>query len=264
MKPSSVDRENYILDKIFIAGDYQLKFARNDADLEEVLRLRFNVFNLELGEGLEESYITHQDRDPYDTVCHHLMVVHRPTSKVIGTYRMQTQSMANMGSGWYSAGEFDFSVMPSYILDEGVELGRACIDRDHRTSSALFLLWKGVAWYLIASGKRYLFGCSSINSQDPTEGNRTFTFLKQQGKIHPQVLLPARADFNCGKPAEFDEQTLFVDIPKLFRAYMNYGSKVCSLPAIDRAFKTIDFLMLFDLQELDPRVKQFFMWDFNL
>jgi len=189
--------------------------------------------------------------------------VHKPTSKVIGTYRMQTQRMAQEGAGWYSAKEFDFSMMPAPILDEGIELGRACIERDHRNSPVLFLLWKGVAWYLYASQKRYLFGCCSINSQDPIEGQRAFTFLKLQQRVSPNVLLTPKPDYHCGKPVDFDENTLFVDIPKLFRAYMNYGSKVCSLPAIDRGFKTIDFLMLFDLQELDPRIKQFFMWDFN-
>jgi len=264
MKFMPLDQKDIVLDKTFAVGDYQLRFVKNDADLNEVLRLRFDVFNLELGEGLEESYITRRDEDPFDSVCHHLMVVHKPTSKVIGTYRMQTQSMAQHGVGWYSAGEFDFSAMPSNILDEGIELGRACIDQGHRNSPVLFLLWKGVAWYLWASGKRYLFGCCSINSQDPMEGQKAFVFLKQQKRVSCSVLLHAKADFDCGSPLEFDEKTLFVDIPKLFRAYMNYGSKVCSYPAIDKAFKTIDFLMLFDFQELDQKVRQFFTWDFNL
>ena len=260
----TTDQLNLILDKTFTVSDYQLKFVKDEADLNEVLHLRFNVFNLELGEGLEESYKTHRDEDPFDSVCHHLMVVHKPTSKVIGTYRMQTQSMAQKGSGWYSAGEFDFSKMPLNILEESIELGRACIDRDHRNSPVLFLLWKGVAWYLWANGKRYLFGCCSINSQDPIEGQRALTFLKHQKRVSSIVMLPALPVFDCGDIQEFDEKTLMVDIPKLFRAYLNYGSKVCSYPAIDRAFKTIDFLMLFDIHEFDPKLKQFFTWDFKL
>ena len=259
-----LDQESIILDKTFVIKDYQLRFVRSEADLNEVLHLRFNVFNLELGEGLQESYITHRDEDPFDRVCHHLMVVHMPTGKVIGTYRMQTRSMADAAAGWYSANEFEFSYMPSKVLDEGIELGRACIDKGHRNSPVLFLLWKGVAWYLWAGGKRYLFGCSSINSQDITEGKRAYMFLKRENHVHPSVLLPAKGEFDCGLLPDFDEQSMFVDIPKLFRAYMNYGSKVCSLPAIDRGFKTIDFLMLFDLQALDPKIRQFFLWDFKL
>src|SRR6266481_10111805 len=35
-------------------------------------------------------------------------------------------------------------------------------------------------------------------------------------------------------------------LPRLFRAYLDISARVCGPPAIDRAFKTIDFLMLVD------------------
>jgi putative hemolysin len=40
--------------------------------------------------------------------------------------------------------------------------------------------------------------------------------------------------------------------PRLLRAYLNIGAKVCAAPAMDREFKTIDFLTLMDLQNLPP------------
>ena len=43
-------------------------------------------------------------------------------------------------------------------------------------------------------------------------------------------------------------------IPKLLRAYLAVGAKICGPPAIDPEFKTIDFLTLMDLQALHPRV----------
>ena len=43
-------------------------------------------------------------------------------------------------------------------------------------------------------------------------------------------------------------------IPKLLRAYLVVGAKICGPPAIDREFKTIDFLTLMDLEALHPRV----------
>lgn len=43
-------------------------------------------------------------------------------------------------------------------------------------------------------------------------------------------------------------------VPKLLRAYLAIGAKICGPPALDRGFKTIDFLTLLDLQALDPRV----------
>lgn len=38
--------------------------------------------------------------------------------------------------------------------------------------------------------------------------------------------------------------------PKLFQSYLNYGAKVCSEAAIDRVFKTIDYLVILDIEEL--------------
>jgi len=50
-----------------------------------------------------------------------------------------------------------------------------------------------------------------------------------------------------------------VDPPKLLRAYLTIGAKICSEPAIDWEFKTIDFLTLLDLQTLHPRVAARFL-----
>ncbi len=47
--------------------------------------------------------------------------------------------------------------------------------------------------------------------------------------------------------------------PKLLRAYLTIGAKICSEPAIDRDFRTIDFLTLLDLQTLHPRVAARFL-----
>jgi len=47
-------------------------------------------------------------------------------------------------------------------------------------------------------------------------------------------------------------------LPKLFKIYLSFGAKVCSAPVIDRFFKTIDFLMIFDLDDLDERNYRFF------
>src|SRR5882672_4329686 len=44
-------------------GDYTLRFARDARDLDAVCKLRFEVYNLELNEGLEASYRTHRDID---------------------------------------------------------------------------------------------------------------------------------------------------------------------------------------------------------
>jgi putative hemolysin len=236
-------------------GKYTVRFARTPDELEAIQKLRFEVFNLELGEGLEESYQTGRDEDRFDPVCHHLMVIHNETNRIVGTYRMQTSAMAQAYGGFYSVDEFALDGMPGDIIDNAVEVGRACVAREHRNRQVLFLLWRGLAAYVDLNKKRYLFGCCSLTSQDPVEGRRVMDYLEREGNTHPGLEVKPQPDWQCydldcpPEPPPSDEK---VDLPQLFRIYLRYGAKVCGPPAIDRFFKTIDYLVVLDVEELDP------------
>jgi putative hemolysin len=235
------------------AGSYTLRFARNVADLDEILRLRFRVFNLELHEGLDSAHATGRDEDEFDALFHHLMIIHRPTGETVGTYRMQTSAMARSARGFYSAGEFDFSGFPAPLLAATVEIGRACVAREHRTGRVLHLLWRGLAEYLVWNSGHALFGCCSLTSQDLALGARAYRHLQRLGCEHPSVRLPPLPGLEC-EPGDVapDAPAAPVHIPALFQSYLTLGAKICGPPAIDRLFKTIDFLVLLDTRELDP------------
>lgn len=238
---------------------YTVRYARTSDELDAVLRLRFEVFNLELGEGLAESFETGRDEDAFDAVCRHLMVVERSTGAVVGTYRLQTSAMAATGRGFYTASEYDLGEVPRDVLDDAVELGRACIAREHRNTRVLFLLWKGLAAYVAHNGKRYLFGCCSLTSQDPEEGARVAAWLEAKGHVETAFALKARRGFECGENGEDRAKAqrregrrdhADVRIPPLFGIYLRYGAKVCGAPALDRAFGTIDFPVMLDVHAL--------------
>lgn len=248
------------------AGPYRAYFARSSSELDDVLRLRFEVFNLELGEGLDDSFATGRDADAFDVQCHHLLVRDLRSGEVVGTYRMQTVEMADAGAGFYSDGEFDLADLPHAVREASVELGRACIAREHRNKMVLFLLWKGLASYMVSTDKRYLFGCSSITSRDPRDGLKVEHQLRNDGFYSDLVLEPLDG-LCCDEAPEldgasFDEATVAswpeLEIPRLFRTYLRYGSKICSRPAIDREFKSIDFLTLLDLEDLSSRARALF------
>jgi putative hemolysin len=115
------------------AGPYVARLALTEQERAETYRLRFMVFNLELNEGLQSAYVDGFDKDRFDDVCDHLIVQERSTGAVVGTYRIQMGDIAGCNFGYYSEQEFCFGpyeVMRSQI----VELGRACIHRDHRSS----------------------------------------------------------------------------------------------------------------------------------
>lgn len=233
------------------AGRYLLRFASTAAELDRVLRLRFEVFNLELGEGLDEAYRTGRDEDDLDVHFHHLMILCRDTGEVVGTYRMQTAEMAARLGGFYSAGEFDLSRIAPEVMERSVEIGRACVAKDHRNGRVLHLLWRGLATYLAWNRKAYLFGCCSLTSQDAAVGEAAFRHLLAQDTLHPAIAVTPLPGLECEVAP--DAALPPAHIPALFQSYLNLGAKICGPPAIDRLFKTIDFLVVLNADELAPR-----------
>ncbi len=236
------------------SGPYAVRLAATDEERAAVYRLRFVVFNLELNEGLESAYSDGYDIDRFDAVCDHLIVEERESGKVIGTYRLQMGGVAGRHGGYYSEQEFDFSPYEA-MRSQIVELGRACIDRDHRSSEVLHLLWRGIAQYVLAKGGRYMMGCCSLPSLDAAFGHAVYRSLKNY-MVEPALMTRPRAAHVL--PCVVEEMP-DARPPKLLRAYLTIGARICSEPAIDREFKTIDFLTLLDLQTLHPRVAARFL-----
>ncbi len=264
MRPTGADiQARFALEEIpapeFADGQYVVRFARSSAEIEAALRLRFDVFNLELGEGLESSHITGLDEDRFDAVCHHLIVVERGSGAVVGTYRLQTLEMTGAVADFYCACEFELEVLPSEVLTRSLEIGRACVAPKHRNTRVLFLLWKGLAAYALLTKKRYLFGCCSLTSQDAGEAWRAMRRLERDDAFHRDFFVRPRASFVCETETLYDEnESADWHLPKLFHTYLRFGAKVCSPPAIDREFKTIDFFVLFDLDAIDEKYRQMF------
>lgn len=237
-----------------VHGPYELRLAQTEAERISAYRLRFEVFNLELKEGLDRAYETGQDMDQFDAICDHLIVEDRRGSTIVGTYRLQTGLTAGTNAGYYSEREFDFSPYEP-LRDSMVELGRACIHRNHRSTEVLLLLWRGIIQYAVQHAARYLIGCCSLTSQDPAEGTSVFAALS--GSLaETRLRTTPQAGFTMPSVRGADREP---KLPKLLRTYLAVGAKICGPPAIDREFKTIDFLTLMDLDHLHPRLRSRFL-----
>lgn len=225
---------------------YSLRLAAGPSDLHGAQTLRFLVFNLELNEGLESSYATCRDEDPFDEVCDHLVVEDTATGTIVGTYRLQTGTMAAVNRGYYSAGEFDLGHFDP-VRSELVELGRACVHSEHRNLAVLSLLWRGIVDYARARRGRYLMGCSSLPTVDPVTGATAYsqlmrTHLAPAGwRTEPLPTCRCPLDMLLNEP---------VRISRLLASYLSLGAWICGPPAMDHEFRTIDFLTLLDLDRL--------------
>ncbi|MBW4645389.1 MAG: GNAT family N-acetyltransferase [Goleter apudmare HA4340-LM2] len=227
---------------------YILKLATTEEELESILRLRFQVFNLELGLGFSNSSHTQMDRDKFDAVCHHLLLIAKSTGQPIGTYRMQSYTIASQGLGFDAADIFDLNGIPDSVLQASVEVGRACIAKEYRNSQAFLLLWEGLANYLILSQSKYFFGCASLLTQNPWQATCAYHYFRQNNLMHPNILVYPNAGYTLEIHQDCPD-SCHVDIPNIVQAYLNIGAKICSLPAIDQQFKTIDFLTISNIDE---------------
>jgi putative hemolysin len=216
------------------------------------------------------------DTDQFDLVCEHLLVEDKqednPGRRIVGTYRMQSGTTAAENLGYYSEQEFSFA--PYEPLRTGIlELGRASIDREHRTPEVLMLLWRGIAQYATDMGLRYLIGCSSLNSKDPAEGWQVYRQLEKY-RVSPEFETEPTAAYACpaeqeGRhaqpPVQQEDQSLPtppstpVKVPKLLRTYLAIGACIGGPPAWDREFGTIDFLTLLDLKLVSPSARNHFL-----
>jgi len=238
---------------------YTVKLAATAQEFRAALRLRYEVFNLEMQEGLTSSHASGHDFDRFDAVVDHIIVTCNYSNRIVGTYRVQTGAVAARNIGYYSEQEFDFRPYEP-LRRQLLELGRACIHQHHRNTQVLMLLWKAIAQYGIQRGCRYLMGCSSLNTQDSAIGAAVHGKLEKflaapdlRTKPHPAY----RLDPNC---AAIPDGEAAVDpdlgdgeeakVPKLLRAYLTVGAQICGPPALDRQFGTIDFLTLLDLARI--------------
>ena len=232
-------------------SQFRAGMAESLEDLIDCQRLRYLVFNCELGEGLDSSARIGLDRDRYDFICDHLMVREIRTGQLVGTYRMQSGFRAKGNLGYYSEQFFDFAPFEG-LRAEVLELGRACVHTEFRNSAVLHMLWKGIARYATSCGARYLLGCSSVTSQDENEGIALYEQLREKHLIEPALRTKPRPNFACRST---NASTPAPPAPRLFRAYLDVSARLCGPPAIDREFKTIDFLTLIDLQRIPDRLR---------
>ncbi len=219
------------------------------------MKLRFEVFNLELGEGHASSFLTGRDRDEFDSTSHHLILIDRSNERVIGTYRLRTYETTKAIEGFCLSHEFDLSTLPLEVLAKGIEISRFCIAKAHRNFRSQKVLWNGLSLALTQTDKRYIFGALALATQDPLEAGRIFDRLRDEDQIHSEFKVKPKPGSKCLWYRIPDERQRRILIPSWFRICLRSGTKLCGPPAINRQFRTIDFPALLDLKQIAPSTR---------
>jgi putative hemolysin len=233
-----------------------VQVARTAADVRAAQRLRYEVFATEMGARLSGP-AAGIDEDRFDAHCDHLLVREVGSGDVVGTYRILGPHAAERAGGYYSEQEFDFTRFAP-LRASLVEIGRSCVRADHRTGSAITLLWAGLARYMLARGHAYLVGCASLSMAD---GGRAAASAYRQ--IAARHLSPPeyRAEPFRRLPCRSVAPEPKVELPPLIKGYLRVGAYVCGKPAWDPDFNTADLLMLLPLAQLNPRYARHYLGD---
>jgi putative hemolysin len=240
-------------------GALEVKLASTFAELDAALRLRFEVFNLELREGLSDSYERGYDTDAYDAWCDHLIVKDLTNNSVIGTYRLLRGSVAAHQIGFYSENEFDLYNLKR-LPGEVLELGRSCVARSHRSLTTINLLWAAIARYAGERDIRHLFGCASLHCVAAAEVQPLYAYLRKRHfapedfRVYPHE--ECRLPIQEATGEELDESALRRQLPPLLKGYLRAGALVCGAPAFDAEFSTADVLVLMRLEQMAGRYQQ--------
>jgi putative hemolysin len=229
-------------------GNLGVRLAACPQEIDAVQALRYRVFYEEMGARPDAATArTRRDRDAYDTVADHLLVVDHTLGEgpesVVGTYRLiQRDSAARIG-GFYSAGEYDISRIeanPGRIM----ELGRSCVDGGYRNRAVMQLLWRGIAAYVFLHKIDLMFGCASLPGIDPDALEMELTYLYYNhlapAAIRPRALPHRYIEMRRIDRDSVDARAALNRLPPLIKGYLRLGGFVGDGAVIDADFNTTD------------------------
>src|SRR5262245_8323722 len=241
------------------AGNLEVKLATNLTELDAAMRLRFEVFNLELQEGLVSSYDRGYDTDAYDAYCDHLIVKDLTSGEVVGTYRLLRGSQAERHIGFYSENEFELGNLKR-LRGETLELGRSCVAATHRSFATLNLLWSAIVKYAGDRDLRHLFGCASLHVSAASEVQPVYSYLRakhfapEKYRVYP--VESCRMMVSEGAEEPIDSRAALGKLSPILKGYLRTGAMICGAPAYDAEFGTADVLAILEMEKMAGRYNQ--------
>lgn len=219
--------------------------ARSDAEVLEAQRLRYRIFAEEMGASLPDGK-KGIDRDIYDKYCEHLLVRESDDNRVVGTFRMLPPEQAHKIGGYCSQNQFDLTRL-HHLRERMVEVGRACVHRDHRSGATFTELLGGISQYMKQNRHEYLIGSTCISIAD---GGHVAASLYR--KLHRIYGAPIEYTVFPRNPLPLEALNPYLDapVPPLLKGYLRLGAWICGEPAWDPAFNTADLLVLLPISRM--------------
>ncbi len=246
-------KRSYILEEEgFSFGPILVRLAKSKAEIEAAQKLRYDVFYTEYGakpeNGMEALGL---DFDRFDPLADHLIVIDTRIDmlphRVVGTYRLIRQEVAEKNGGFYTKNEFDISPLLS-ACDNILELGRSCVHKDYRMRPVMQLLWQAIAEYIAHHNIELLFGCASFHGTDIQSVSEGLSYLYHKHlapeDLCPQALPALYRPMNLKREGDYDPKRAFAALPALIKGYLRLGGFIGDGAVIDEQFNTIDVCVI--------------------
>jgi L-ornithine Nalpha-acyltransferase len=230
------------------SGNLGVRLAAGPLEIDAVQALRYRVFYQEMGARADaETARSHRDRDAYDAVADHLLVVDHSLGEgpegVVGTYRLIQREAARRIGHFYSSDEYDITrieALPGRIL----ELGRSCVDNGYRNRSVMQLMWRGIAAYVFLHKIELMFGCACLQGVDPDALALELAYLYYNhlapASIRPRALPDRYIEMRRLEREQVDARAALTRLPPLIKGYLRLGGFVGDGAVIDPQFNTTD------------------------
>jgi putative hemolysin len=249
-------------------GSLEVRLARKKSEIRRAQRLRYKVFYEEMSARPGAlAMLSRRDEDAFDPIFDHLLVLDRGEpingrrwrrSKVVGTYRLLRQEIADLHDGFYTQGEYDIAPLlrakPDYRF---VELGRSCVLKPYRNRRTLELLWQGVWTYVREHGADVMIGCASFEGIEPRAHAEALSFLyhtalapeKWRVRAHEHL----RIDMNMMPAEAVSPRAALKSLPPLIKGYLRLGAYIGDGAVIDHQFGTTDVLIILPVEAIRTR-----------
>lgn len=237
-------------------SQFQVRLARNEADIHAAQRLRYQVFVQELGaEVSPEDHAAGLERDHFDRYFDHLLLLYN--DEVVGVYRLMRSDMAARGIGFYGAAEFDLGVLEGR---NALELGRSCVARAHRGGPGMHLLWEGLGRYVNRHRIEILFGVASFHGTRIEPLREALSYLHYNYLAPEELRVRSKAYVPLAQleQSQLEPRRALRQIPSLIKSYLRLGGYVGDGAYVDQGFNTVDVCVLMDTGKMVRKYKDYY------
>ncbi|WP_084619129.1 GNAT family N-acetyltransferase [Thalassobaculum salexigens] len=234
------------------SGDLEVRLARNVAEIDASQALRYRVFYEErAAKPIGEMAALRRDFDSFDPIADHLLVLDHGKGEgakaVVGTYRLLRRSRIPAGGSFYTASEYDIAKILAFP-GEIMELGRSCVDVDHRNRPTMQLLWRGIAAYVFRHDITLMFGCASLPGTDPDVVGKDLSYLYHHhlapDSLRVRALDALHVEMNRVPADQLDAKRALAGLPPLIKGYLRLGGFVGDGAVVDPQFNTTDVCVI--------------------